>query len=155
MVNIKAMAQNIAHQLKDKVPVIYSSDYRGVLMRIKNEFNENSKVPCKFEIYPELSHNDIVGWGNKNLTRHFKLINLRTNEESPRMKKRIDLTKEILKDSIEQIDVHMLKPSRLEKALITVLLFDLVSVYLADIYGVDAYSVPVIDRLKQELGRTK
>ena len=104
-------------------------------------------------MYPDLDHNDIVGWGNKNFAKHFKIINLRTDEESPQMKKRIDITKSLLKDSIEQIEVHMLKPSRLGKALMTVLLFDLVSVYLADIYGTDAYSVPVIDKLKQELGK--
>lgn len=155
IVSMKTMAENIAHQLKDKVPVIYSSDYKGVLMRVKNEFNENSKVPCKFEMYPDLDHNDINGWSNKNFAKHFKIINLRTDEEPPQMKRRIDITKDILKDSIEQIEVHMLKPSRLGKALMTVLLFDLVSVYLADIYGVDSYSVPMIDRLKQELSKKK
>jgi len=33
-----------------------------LLIRGKNEFNENSKIPVKVEIAPEWMHNDIVGW---------------------------------------------------------------------------------------------
>jgi glucose/mannose-6-phosphate isomerase len=152
---IKTMAQRVANALKDRIPVIYSSDYHGVLMRIKNEFNENTKIPAKFELYPELCHNDIVGWGNKNLARHFKVIQLRNRDESERMTQRINMTRSLLNDVVEQIEIHMLKSNRLENALTTILLFDLVSVYLADIYGTDAYSVEIIEKLKHELGKTK
>lgn len=152
---IKHMAQKLSSQLKDKVPVLYSSGYRGVLMRIKNEFNENTKIPCKFELYPELDHNDIVGWGNRGFAKHFKIIHIRSDEESPRMKQRIEITKKLLNNAVEQIEVQMLRPTKLEKALMIVLLFDFVSIYLAELYGTDAYSVEMVDKLKEELSRTK
>jgi len=155
LTQLKHMSQRLAQQLKDKIPVLYSSGYSGVLRRIKNSFNQNAKIPCKFEIYPELDHNDIIGWTNKNFAKHFKIVHLRSDEETPRMKQRIDITKRLLKDSIEQIEVQMLRPSRLEKALMTILLFDFVSVYLAELHGTDAYTLLLTDKLKQELSKTK
>jgi hypothetical protein len=74
-----------------------------------------------------------------------------TDEEPAAMKARIAATKKLLDGQVEQIEVHMLRPSRLEKALITVLLFDLVSVYLAELYGTDAKPVEIVEELKQEL----
>ncbi|MET1159747.1 MAG: bifunctional phosphoglucose/phosphomannose isomerase [Thermoprotei archaeon] len=38
------------------------SPYEPLLVRGKNEFNENSKIPVKIECAPEWMHNDIVGW---------------------------------------------------------------------------------------------
>ncbi len=48
---------------KARLPIIVASTRYAVLaVRIKNELNENSKLPAKVEIAPELFHNDIVGW---------------------------------------------------------------------------------------------
>ena len=55
----KAFALNIG----DTSPVIYGFGfYRSVAMRFKQQFNENSKVPAKWDVLSELNHNEIVGW---------------------------------------------------------------------------------------------
>ncbi len=63
MSNIVENAKIIAEDLYDRIPVIVvPNKYWGLGWRLKNEFNENSKVPVKVEIMPEWGHNDIVGW---------------------------------------------------------------------------------------------
>lgn len=148
---VKEAAQRIAQALRGKVPTMYCYDYESVLMRAKDEFNENTKIPSRYELFPELNHNDIVGWGNAELSKYFTVILLRHDEESERMKKRIDATKELLDDRIGMMQVFMEGRNRLERALYTIFLFDLVSVYLADVYNTDAYEVDIIERLKKKL----
>jgi len=49
--------------LNVKLPTIVSTTrFSPLAIRIKNELNENAKMPAKVEIVPELFHNDIVGW---------------------------------------------------------------------------------------------
>ncbi|MCS7111613.1 MAG: bifunctional phosphoglucose/phosphomannose isomerase [Ignisphaera sp.] len=61
-------AEKISNELLEflgssKLPLIVASQrYSALATRIKNELNENSKIPAKVEILPELFHNDIVGW---------------------------------------------------------------------------------------------
>lgn len=61
-------AEKISYELLEflknsKLPLIVASQrYSALATRIKNELNENSKIPAKVEILPELFHNDIVGW---------------------------------------------------------------------------------------------
>ncbi len=63
MNNIVEDAKIIAEDLYDRIPIIVvPNKYWGLGWRLKNEFNENSKVPVKVEIIPEWGHNDIVGW---------------------------------------------------------------------------------------------
>ncbi len=63
MSNITENAKIIAEDLYDRIPIIVvPNKYWGLGWRLKNEFNENSKVPVKVEIIPEWGHNDIVGW---------------------------------------------------------------------------------------------
>jgi len=59
-----AKASGIARFLYgSRIPLVVSSlRYSVLAVRLKNELNENSKMPCKVEIAPELFHNDIVGW---------------------------------------------------------------------------------------------
>jgi glucose/mannose-6-phosphate isomerase len=148
---VKEAAQRIAQALRGKVPTMYGYDYESVLMRAKDEFNENTKIPSRYEVFPELNHNDVVGWGNPELAKYFTVILLRHGGESERMKKRIDVTKELLGDRVDMIQVFMEGKNRLERALYTIFLFDLVSVYLADNYSTDAYEVDIIERLKKKL----
>jgi len=50
------------HGYKGLLILSSHSPYEPLLVRGKNEFNENSKIPVKVEVSPEWMHNDIVGW---------------------------------------------------------------------------------------------
>ncbi len=55
--------KELSNYLEGFMPVFISNvKYYPLALRGKNEFNENAKLPAKFEIIPEWGHNDIVGW---------------------------------------------------------------------------------------------
>ncbi|MFN3268136.1 MAG: bifunctional phosphoglucose/phosphomannose isomerase [Zestosphaera sp.] len=57
------LGYELSERLLGKIPVFVSSTrYYPLALRAKDEFNENTKIPAKVEIYPEGFHNDIVGW---------------------------------------------------------------------------------------------
>ena len=72
--------------------------YRSVAQRFKQQFNENSKSPAKWEYFPELNHNEIVGWEGKRRTGQMVLsyYSSATENEPVEIESRIDTTKAIM-----------------------------------------------------------
>lgn len=58
------ISDEVVEFLKESaIPLIVATNrYHPLAIRIKNELNENAKMPAKIEVIPELFHNDIVGW---------------------------------------------------------------------------------------------
>ncbi len=56
-------AKTVATHVGESAPAIYGFGfYRSVAQRFKQQFNENSKSAAKWEFFPELDHNEVVGW---------------------------------------------------------------------------------------------
>jgi len=56
-------AKTTATHIGDTAPAVYGFGvFRSVAQRFKQQFNENSKSASKWEYFPELDHNEIVGW---------------------------------------------------------------------------------------------
>src|SRR5438477_651226 len=56
-------AKQLASALLGSVPVVYGAEATAALAyRWKCQFNENSKVPCFWHAFPEMNHNEIVGY---------------------------------------------------------------------------------------------
>lgn len=150
----KNFAKQAALAIKDKVPVIYGFEhYRSVALRIKTQFNENSKVFAKCECFPELNHNEIVGFeGPPRLLERIAIILLRDRDESGEMKTRIDLTKELLSEKVKTVvEIHGRGKPKLSKMLSAIFIGDFISLYLALLYGVDPMPVEAILRLKTQM----
>ena len=65
------------------------------------QINENAKHPAFCNAFPELDHNEIMGYeGDKDLPSFMEIILLRSSLESDRIKKRIDITIDILKEKV-------------------------------------------------------
>ncbi len=59
-------SKKLALNISGTTPVIYGFGiYRSVAQRFKQQFNENSKVPAKWEFFPELNHNENCRNGKK------------------------------------------------------------------------------------------
>jgi len=72
---------DIAELFRNSIPIIIScSRFAPLAYRLKNEFNENSKIPVKVEVVPEWGHNDIVGWEKPVATSSMKCLILDCNE---------------------------------------------------------------------------
>jgi glucose/mannose-6-phosphate isomerase len=148
-------AKKLAIGIKDTIPAIYGHGlYSGVALRIKTQFNENSKIPAKYELFPELSHNEIVGWTDRNeFTKTFSVILIRDKYESEDIKKRIDITKNIiLNKSVKGVfEIFAEGISDLARMFSVTYIGDFTSFYLAVLYNIDPTPVIAIDKIKNYL----
>ncbi|MFQ5675425.1 MAG: bifunctional phosphoglucose/phosphomannose isomerase [bacterium] len=148
-------AKRIARRLKDKVPLIYGAvaGFEPVAMRWKGQLCENSKVLAFCNVFPELNHNEVMGWGPlEEINQRFQVVFLHDRDDHDQVKKRMQITKEIIeKYSEEIIEVESRGESLLARIFSLVYLGDMVSLYLAIVNQVDPTSIENIDTLKKKL----
>lgn len=146
-------ARSLADKLAGRVPLIYSSDrMAGVAYRWKSEFNENAKIHAFSNAFPELNHNELVGYSK--LNANYYVILLEDEADSRRVKERIKLTKEVIgKKDVPSTQIVIKGEYLLTRILSAVHIGDLASVYLAKLTGIDPEPVAIIEDFKKQLGR--
>jgi len=153
----KNYAKQLACLIGDRLPVVYGTEgyLSCIAYRWKCEINENAKTPCFWAQFPELNHNETVGWERlAPVTRNFALICLREQDEPVRMKVRIDTTVSLIKENLGQvIEVPVEGKSRFCRAISALYIGDITSVYLALLSDVDPTPVKKIEKLKAELAK--
>jgi len=150
---IKTESQQIAKKLTNKIAVIYSlGSTEGVAVRFRQQINENSKMLCWHHVFPEMNHNELVGWTTKN--EDLIVVTFHTSFDYERTKKRYDICKPIFaKYSNEVIDIIAKGETKLEQFLYLINIGDWITCYIADIRQIDPVEVNVIDYLKKELAK--
>jgi len=142
-------AKMLCVKLNQKIPVIYSSQDNQILARYwKISFNENTKIPAFYNSLPELNHNEMIGW-TKNLGS-FLIIFLQDKNDSPRIKKRTDITAELLRQQnlpIEFVEIFGADP--LEKIFWALCFGNWLAYYLALFYDVDPTPVAMVEEFKK------
>jgi glucose/mannose-6-phosphate isomerase len=148
-----AAAATLANDLNTRVPVIYSTTHlEGVAIRLRQQINENAKMLCWHHVIPEMNHNELVGWAGGN--DQFAVVLLRDPNEYERNNYRIDINKNIIiQKTANFFEVTAQGQTPIEKALWLIHFGDWLSVKLADLRGVDAIEVNVINYLKNELSK--
>lgn len=150
-----SMAFRTANDLKGSVPVIYSiTDYNDSAgRRFKGQLNENSKIHAWAAEYPEMNHNEIVGWETvKGSGVNYKAVILHDEEIPDRIKKRIRIINKLLEG--EKIDILTFDGMgcSLKHRLIDLIYFcDWVSYYLALLNGKDPGEIDFIHHLKNKM----
>jgi glucose/mannose-6-phosphate isomerase len=150
-------AKILADGILGTVPAVYGFQfYRAVAQRFKTQINENSKNPAKWEIFPELDHNEIVGWENaREFAEHFSVIFIRDCEESMEIRRRIEVSRQIINHVLTKLfEVWSRGKTKLAKMSSVICTGDFTSVYLAVLRGVDPTPVKSIDVLKRRLKDT-
>jgi len=147
-------SKTLALNIGETVPIVYGFGfYRSVARRLKQQFNENSKVPAKWEFFPELNHNEIVGWENsKEYGKCFSTIFIRDKNEPVEIKSRIKTTKQIMNNAgLKTFDIPVVGKCELAKILSTIIVGDFTSIYAAVQHRVDPTPVKTIEYLKDTL----
>jgi glucose/mannose-6-phosphate isomerase len=149
-------AEKLARTIGRTFPLIHGAQALGAAaaLRWKTQINENAKSPAFMGVYPELCHNEIVGWGqNGDVTRQvITLVNLRHDAEHPQVVRRFALVAEILREVVADIvEVHAEGEGDLAQLLDLILVGDFVSLHLAAQEGIDPGPVPVLDEIKDRL----
>lgn len=149
-------AKRIALKLHKNLPLIYTSPILfPVGLRWKGQLSENSKVLAFCNVFPELNHNEIVGWRClPGILKRCYLIILRDKKDSPRIKKRIEITAKIIREQAKGLDfLYSRGKSLLARLFSLIYLGDWVSYYLAILNRIDPTPVEAIDYLKKELAK--
>lgn len=151
-------AKQIAQKLFNKIPVIWaaSGNTEVVATRWKGQINENAKAPAYWNIFPELNHNEIVGFEEPvDVLKNIEVIILRDKEDHPRVQLRMDTSKDIIKNTVSGItEVWSEGKGRLARMFSLTYIGDYVSVFLATLYGIDPTPVKNIDYLKNKLAQS-
>jgi glucose/mannose-6-phosphate isomerase len=147
----KALAQD----LQGKFPLVYGvQDFSDVVAyRWRTQFNENSKVLASHQVFPELNHNEVVGWqGALPSALEPWVVLLRDDQELDRIAQQIEITKAFLQERAAGItEVWSCGQSRLARLFSLLYTGDFTSYYLALLRGVDPKPVEAIDHLKSQL----
>ncbi len=150
-VKLETQGKELAKKLVGKIPLVYASDKFKALARIwKIKFNENSKVLAFWNYFPELNHNELIGYTN--LQGKFHVIILSDKDDHPRILKRMEITSGLMKSKgAEVTTIDIPQGNLLFKIFSTLILGDWVSYYLALEYNVDPTPVVMVEDLKMRL----
>ena len=149
--DFKQEAQKLAKKIHGKIPLIYSSQtLYPVAYRWKTQLNENSKIPAFSHSFPEMNHNEIVGYQGMDKGKFISIL-IRDNEDNERIKKRMDIIKEMIKSRVDVEEVITKGNSLLSRMFYAIYLGDFTSYYLALENNVDPTPVVVIENLKKRL----
>lgn len=152
------LAKQLAWSLLDRLPVIEASGFlAAVARRWKTQLNENAKTMAAWEELPEARHNTVAGHPQPDAIIDHQLVVLLTSGlDHPRNLLRAELAAELLGESrIATQIVPIPGDTRFAAALAAIVLGDLVSAYLAVLYGADPTPVDAVARLEASLAEAE
>ena len=148
-------AKQLARALLGRQLVIYASAARTAAAgtRLRQQLNENAKLPARSAYVPELNHNEIVAWERPDaLHRDTAVLILEDAEDRPEIVRRLGLTADYVRR--QGAEVHPMKSEsggRLARLAQQVVWGDYLSFYLAMLRGVDPTPVASLDEFKRRM----
>lgn len=151
-------ARRLARRLGRAFPIIYGGNGLGGVAaeRWKTQFNDNAKVAAFCNQVPELTHNEVCGWGQDgDVTRQiFQLFLLRHDHEHPQVARRLDVLDEILDEVVGSVHSVVARgEGTLAQVLDLMLIGDFVSLHAAVEQGLDPGPVPILAEFETRVAR--
>ena len=148
------LAKQLAQQLAGKTPIVYAGPKLWpAANKWKICFNENAKNTAWANSYPEFNHNEFIGWSSHPVEKPFGVVEIRSDLEHDRVKKRFEVSERLLSGlRPAPIVVTPQGQTLLEQLAWSFALGDFVSIYLGILNGVDPTPVALVEKLKTELG---
>jgi len=151
------IAKAVALKLLNKFAIVYSASIHFDICatRFRGEIAENSKALASSHVFPEMNHNEIVGWEQpKKLFKNFVVVMLRDKNMHPRVAIRMDITRDIIrKEGPLVIEIWSRGENLLSRIFSLIYIGDFVSYYLALLYGIDPTPVDRVTYLKNQLAK--
>ena len=143
--------ESLAEAVEGKAIYLYAdTPMRGLLTRWRQQLNENSKLLANVEVFPEMNHNELVGWESGD--EHCVAVIVRTEGDHPRTKLRMDITAKVFQEQgADVIEVEPDGGNKWAQLLDAVWVGDWMSLLLAERAQVDPVDIRFIDHLKKSL----
>ncbi|MFL2989716.1 MAG: bifunctional phosphoglucose/phosphomannose isomerase [Candidatus Neomarinimicrobiota bacterium] len=147
----------LANKIYSKLPIIYadSDGLDTVAVRLKGQICENSKILAYHNIYPEMNHNEIVGWyNNADYFSNYFVLWLMDKDMNERNKARKSIISNILSDlKVKQEIIEVDGDSFKERFLLLIHYGDWLSYWCAIMHNTDPSPVKNIQVLKNKLSK--
>lgn len=149
----KNLAKKIAQELVGNSIVIYGGPKMyPAAYKWKINMNENAKNIAWCNALPEFNHNEFQGWTSHPVEKPYKVVDIRSSLENPRVQARFKISEKLL--SGKRPAPEVIEPAGetlLEQLLWVIQVGDFVSLYLSLLNGLNPTPVTLIEKLKVEL----
>jgi glucose/mannose-6-phosphate isomerase len=152
--SIQKLSSKLCDKIFDKMPIIYGDErFEGVVVRYRQQINENAKILCWHHVIPEMNHNEMVGWREEN--PDLAVLFIDNNLDFRRNVQRREINEETIRKYTPNIH-HIQSKGRnlIEQSFYHMFFGDLLSIYLAEKRGFEAMEIDVINHLKSTLEKT-
>ncbi|MCL5432946.1 MAG: SIS domain-containing protein [Patescibacteria group bacterium] len=151
---LKNKAMRSSKMFLDKIPIIITAEHlAGNAQIFRNQFNETSKTFSAYYLVPDLNHHLMEGLQfptNSNL--HFIII--QSDNYSPKNRKRIDLTVDVLKQNRQEVFFYKTGGENVYEDFLEVMVFgSYLTLYLALLHDQNPAVNPWVDYFKKELAK--
>lgn len=150
--DLKAMAEDHLPFVTNKIPVIIAAEHlSGNALIFRNQFNETSKTFSTHFIVPDLNHHLLEGLQfPKEHPLHFIILN--SPNYSPKIKRRLELTVEILKNNNHTFHECLSSGQTIYDDFLEMLLYsNYLTLFLALAYNQNPAGNPFVDWFKGNL----
>ena len=150
----KSEVYALAKKIHKTMPMIITEeDLSSIGYRLKCQLNENSKILSYNITIPEMNHNEIIGWENKNIDKKFFSI-IWIHIGWPKNVERMKITNEILSKKVSHV-AHLTVADNVPKNLTSLFFLisyvDWLSYWCGILNDVDIDAIESIDLLKKNI----
>jgi glucose/mannose-6-phosphate isomerase len=150
-------ARRLSRRLGRSLPIVYGGNGLGGFAAEfwKSQFNLNAKVASFANQVPELTHDEIAGWGQDgDVTRQvFHAFLLRHEFEHPQVSQRLDVVEEVLVEVVGSVHVVQAEGDGLLAQLFDlVLIGQFLTLHSAVEQGIDPGPVPIVTEIASRVG---
>ncbi len=152
---IRPDAEEAAKWLQDKIPVVYTDEAHlmSIARIAKIKFNENSKRPAFFNAFPEVNHNEMLGFSKP--LAEFGILYIHDPDSNPRVISRYNIMKELFKrkqyDHVNFWEWEIPGTVNLHKIMAAFMYTDWCSYSLALLDGIDPTPIDLVESFKHIL----
>lgn len=153
---LEQTGKDLAQKIKDKVAIYLSTDTLGFATKnFKIQTNENAKYPSFWNTFPEMNHNEMLGFSKlkeMNNPNQFFVTIFRDNDDHPRNQARIDVTTDLYRQWGVEVEHVTIEGSTLAEKIFTMVILGLWTTYhLALLYNIDPIPVEGVESFKAKL----
>lgn len=152
--SIQKLTAKLTEKIHNKLPILYGDErFEGIVVRYRQQLNENAKMLCWHHVIPEMNHNEMVGWRDEN--NNLAVLFINNGLDFKRNVQRRAINEEAIRKYTPNI-YHIPSKGRnlIEQSFYHIFYADLLSIYLAEKRGFEAMEIDVINHLKSTLEKT-
>lgn len=143
----------IAKEFGGATPIFYASLRNEALSYIgKVQCNETAKIPAFANVFPELNHNEMQGFGSAHAPKDFIAVFIKDGGDHERIQRRMEITEKLLAEHrIKTCSVELPSGSRSKTLLHGWWLLRSLARELANERGVEPDATPLVETFKASL----